>query len=1538
MVFLALSGAFGFWIITSFLSRELPLHKSTSAVLHPDAPSGDTAAGSHGLEHEPSLPHSPEEAASLPSPTLSRNPAEDVTAHRTDSPVGKAAPASPPDPAAFTPTWVDVGPVIERLRFAFAELPDRGRSRAMNDVQRMLVEAGDGRLLARAAEGGEIVFNLGAEKMWQEGNLSHASTREGWHWIHGNGPDGVMQELIVPERPTAAGTGKPLEIEIPVQLSGLTGSGGGQEIQFTDDSGRQIFRYRELRAWDANGSELAASMEWRADRSAIAWVIHDQMAQYPLRIDPLLTRSQGQLVSPDGIATNQQFGYAVDATGDWIAAGAPGSTYQGKVYLFRRDRSRVAHWDAMATLVDPSGSVGDRFGNQLRFLSTTRLVVANLPPPGTRPSLFVFERDGELDDTWDWVQTLQIPSGTGKDLGYALAGSEELLVAGTVSDEVFVWHRQGTGWVFGKRLADGQAAGTRYGELAVLVGDFLAVSEPERLLTLDPEINPFPPTSGRVTLYRRNQGGPNQWGATQIIDGTQDKNVVGFRMHSAGNRLWYTATGPGRGLTIARQELPGTLFVQESFNSEQSLGIWQREFLTIAGGEVGTFDETGNKSLLGYLSAGAGSIVESRLISSSGNVVVWGDPFFKVSEIFVGRVLIEELLRPQMPATESIAVVESGTTLSRFGGAVAMDGDLMVVGAPQSTRAATGGSQVGRAYVFRKNQTNKRYDFERALEPTLSAAQDLFGSSVAICRGVVAVGAPGANGGNGRVFIYDGMDEDDWPMVRRIDGVAGEAMGSAVAVGSSGWVAAGAPLAAGGGRVVLHRRDAGGFVNWGFVTEVANPSTLDPAGDAFGSSMAMNGDYLLVGAPTAEGFGPAIPILGISSLRPNAGRAYLFSWNGGAGAGSWPLAKALPRANASGHFGATNGAFGTQVALDGGMAAVSEPGRSQVHVFDRSRTATTSAFNFVAWEPVALVTSPESATESEFGKGGIAIRNRRLAVGDPGLESIHVFDAHGMESDSWLQSFRIRPPMATGSGEFASVFAFDEGGMHLVAGLPGLGTGEALVFTRSVGDFRPAVVAEEPLAEFAQQVSLDGDELLIGLGSSGVVIRRNGGGNNQWDDGTHLMPPDGFLGGGSGAVVLARDRAFIAQEGRSGASLIGRGRVNVFRRNTLGWTHEVKLEDPNAIQQRGYAGSMATDGEMLVVGHAFLSDQGPFPSAAIYRLHRDTPGTWTQVMGGVGFVDGMSVSEGACLFSLQTTPVLTFPDSTAPLEGYFFIPGFIGRTSSAISGNLAVVAERQREFGVVRFYRMSRPDYEALYPTLPMEEIPELTSGTSYLRGLALDGEFCAMIDRDANLVVLRMNEVGRGWRTVLSTTMPGGLYGTGDNPDTPQASLLSLSKGRLAVATQGGARIYDLLPQYERWRESEFSSSVLVNPALEATVWGDTAVSGESGLPNIVRAYHSVGLNQTDGSDLLLRAFRDPASGRMQMIWNREYDTHGIDVVVRWSPDLNQWFDSGAGPSGDIRTLIRRVLADDGLRVTESTSFENANLPQGFFRLEYFR
>lgn len=182
-----------------------------------------------------------------------------------------------------------------------------------------------------------------------------------------------------------------------------------------------------------------------------------------------------------------------------------------------------------------------------------------------------------------------------------------------------------------------------------------------------------------------------------------------------------------------------------------------------------------------------------------------------------------------------------------FGDAVAVDGDRIVVGAPDRLSAS------GAAHVFLRTGANWTLEATlRASDPTGNAR---FGDAVAIDRDTIAIGAIGFSQSRGAVYVFV-RSGSNWTQQQRLtlgNGNANDRLGLSVALDGDALVA-GAPgrdgLASDQGAAYVWRRSAG---SWSLESTLTRAS---PAiGDRLGSAVDVAGDVAVAGAPFAEGSG-----------------------------------------------------------------------------------------------------------------------------------------------------------------------------------------------------------------------------------------------------------------------------------------------------------------------------------------------------------------------------------------------------------------------------------------------------------------------------------------------------------------------------------------------------------------------------------------------------------------------------------------------------------------------------------------------------------
>jgi hypothetical protein len=240
-----------------------------------------------------------------------------------------------------------------------------------------------------------------------------------------------------------------------------------------------------------------------------------------------------------------------------------------------------------------------------------------------------------------------------------------------------------------------------------------------------------------------------------------------------------------------------------------------------------------------------------------------------------------------------------------FGRSVAIAGDYIVVGAYQEDEDASGAntmSEAGSAYVFQKDTggTDNWGQLQKIVASD-RGANDWFGYSVAIAGDYIVVGArdedeDASNGntlsaaGSAYVFKKDQGGTNNWGQIKKIvnsDRAASDRFGWSVAIAGDYIVvaayaededASGANTLSGAGSAYVYKKDTGGTDNWGQLQKIV--ASDRGANDVFGYSVAIAGDYIVVGAygedhNTSSG-----------SYKSWAGSAYVFQKDTG-GTDNW---------------------------------------------------------------------------------------------------------------------------------------------------------------------------------------------------------------------------------------------------------------------------------------------------------------------------------------------------------------------------------------------------------------------------------------------------------------------------------------------------------------------------------------------------------------------------------------------------------------------------------------------------------------------------
>ncbi|NBC30356.1 MAG: hypothetical protein GVY29_10240 [Spirochaetes bacterium] len=313
-------------------------------------------------------------------------------------------------------------------------------------------------------------------------------------------------------------------------------------------------------------------------------------------------------------------------------------------------------------------------------------------------------------------------------------------------------------------------------------------------------------------------------------------------------------------------------------------------------------------------------------------------------------------------------IAPDGADSDQFGTSVAISGGYAIVGAPIDDIDVDGDtteeSGVGSAYIFQRTGTNS-WDTGTKIVASDGAAIDRFGKSVSIDGDYAIVGSrlsdidvdgdTTAEQDVGAAYIFRRTGTNSWVEDAQLlasDGEADDEFGLSVAIEGE-YAIVGAPLnddnATNAGSAYIFRRT--GTSTWDTGIKVV---ATDPGGDRFGESVAISGDYAIVGAYLNDDAGL------------NSGSAYIFHRSGTGN--SWDTGTKIVASDA-----ASIDVFGHSVGISGDYAIVGaygddhvDDGDSMDNDYDGSayifhRTGTNS------WTEETQITASDAESDDYFG-------------------------------------------------------------------------------------------------------------------------------------------------------------------------------------------------------------------------------------------------------------------------------------------------------------------------------------------------------------------------------------------------------------------------------------------------------------------------------------------------------------------------------------------------------------------------------------------
>jgi len=531
------------------------------------------------------------------------------------------------------------------------------------------------------------------------------------------------------------------------------------------------------------------------------------------------------------------------------------------------------------------------------------------------------------------------------------------------------------------------------------------------------------------------------------------------------------------------------------------------------------------------------------------------------------------------------------TAGDEFGTAVALYDDLLVIGAPYNDH--TGLTDAGAVYVFERQSVH--FDQRFKLTASDAASDDRYGSAVAIDVETLLVATSVAATASGAVYPYRRLAVL-WTEHPKVTGdfASGDSFGSSVAISGSSALIGAATDPTGGadaGAAYVFVRSG---TNWSREARFQGVDTV--LGDAFGASIAIDGDTAVVGARQQVGCGGGA----------TPGAAYVFTRSGTSWVQEQKLVK--PDASACDDFGYSVDVEGDDVVVGSRLDDQSALDAGAAYVFVRNGTT---------WSFEAKVTGTDASTGDLFGNA-VGFSADTLVVGateDSHAGGAAVGSAYVLvrSGTTWSQQTKLSETDAEGLDELGSAAALEGDTAVLGAQRDSQGNvvdgGSVYVFKRdgaAWGEVQKLTASDAGQDHrFGGAVTLQQDTLLVGaffdddLGpdsGSAYVFTRSGA---TWTEDSKLLASDGGPGDLFGhALDMAGDTAVV------GAMAHGLGgAAYVFQRSGTAWSEQQKLvsSDIDASDRFGNSISISTD--TILVG-AWGDNHAGTDSGSAYVFQR----------------------------------------------------------------------------------------------------------------------------------------------------------------------------------------------------------------------------------------------------------------------------------------------------------------------------------------------
>jgi hypothetical protein len=372
-------------------------------------------------------------------------------------------------------------------------------------------------------------------------------------------------------------------------------------------------------------------------------------------------------------------------------------------------------------------------------------------------------------------------------------------------------------------------------------------------------------------------------------------------------------------------------------------------------------------------------------------------------------------------------VIDSdGSLFDLFGWSVSISGDYAIVGAKDDDPASDQFSRNGSATIYHYN--GAIWEAMQKLTDSASERSDFFGQSVSISNNFAIVGIPGDDTAQGSVNIYE-LSAGSWVLTQKLIAANGDLLdnfgisvcisGNRIIVGAySDDIGANANQ----GSANIYQYNGNRWVLMQKITDI-----LGAAGDNFGESVSISGNFAIVGAPNDD-----------AGANVDQGSVSIFQYDGS----NWVLLQRITDVN-----GEATDNFGNSVSISGNNAIVGAY-LDDVGANGFQGSASIYELKNGSWLLMQKLTDGGGSANDNFGTS-VSISGNYALVGssggtfgaNQGSASIYLRIGNG-----WGKLQHVTDPMANPTDAFGHSAAIDSGTKRFLISAVNysLGSGKAI--------------------------------------------------------------------------------------------------------------------------------------------------------------------------------------------------------------------------------------------------------------------------------------------------------------------------------------------------------------------------------------------------------------------------------------------------------------------------------------------------------------